>query len=502
MAKRRSKPAFVGRKEELALLDSLWASPYASLLILYGRRRVGKTRLLTHWLHQHSDRALYWVAEPTSALDQLRSFSQALYNFTTPDAPAPLDFTYANWEQAFRQVALMATHEKFALFIDELGYLVEVNPPLTGVLQKAWDHWLGQSQLLLALSGSQMGIMQQMTTYEAPLYGRATAQLNLPPLPFSATREYFPNYSARERVAIYAIWGGVPAYWERIDPTISVLDNVSEQLLPSNTLMQEEPRLLLQDFINEPSNYVGILRAIAGGSHTNARIATRTGLPKTHISRYLGTLRDTGFVTRQVPVTEEPSKSRRGRYYITDPYLRFHYRFLAAYQAKLALGEQQQMRNYIESMLPIFIEANTWTELAREWLLRASVHNLVPLNLEQVGGAWVRSDNVDVVGIHAEERNLVLGVCHWQDHLANLGGLESVIHRTASIMPEEDRHKWRVYYVGFAAPGWTLEARERVETMVKRATRGTPWETVGVKLVDLTQVDEDLLRWGVNGSES
>ena len=117
-----NKYDFKGRLTELALLDSLWESPNASLLILYGRRRVGKTRLLTHWLGEDTKRGIYWVAEPSSALHQLRSFSQVIYNFSHPDAPAPRNFTYADWEQAFEEVAQLAQDEKIVLFIDEVTY--------------------------------------------------------------------------------------------------------------------------------------------------------------------------------------------------------------------------------------------------------------------------------------------------------------------------------------------------------------------------------------------
>ena len=488
--------SFVGRREELALLDSLWSSPHASLLILYGRRRVGKTRLLTHWLKSENRHGMYWVAEPTSALDQLRSFSQAIYNFTSPDEPAPLDFTYANWDQAFRQVAMMAQNQKFIFFLDELGYLIEVNPALTGILQKAWDHWLSKSNIILALSGSQMGLMQKMLSYEAPLYGRATAQIKLPPLPFTATKSFFPNYSAKERVELYAIWGGVPAYWERLDVDTSILENVSNMLLPSNTLMQEEPRLLLQDFISDSHNYVGIMRAIAGGAVTNNRISTRTGLSKGHISKYLSVLRDTGFVERMVPVTEDPASSRRGHYYITDPYMRFHYRFLSAYQTKIALGEQAQMLTQIEEALDPFVESNTWTELCRQWVLRASSHSEIPVQLEDVGGAWLRTDFIDVVGINQREKQIVLGSCHWRKGLGTLSDIENIIRKAAAIMqPLGEQSQWRVYYLGFSREGWNSDARSRVDDVVQAASQHHPWKVEGVQLVDLKQVDDDLTRW-------
>ena len=118
---------FVGRDRELALIDRIWKSNKAALIILYGRRRVGKTRLLTHWIKRHPGEGFYWMAEATSALDQLRSFSQALANFADPDTVAPLDFTYANWEQALRQVALLGRDRRIAIFIDEVTYLMAVN---------------------------------------------------------------------------------------------------------------------------------------------------------------------------------------------------------------------------------------------------------------------------------------------------------------------------------------------------------------------------------------
>lgn len=248
---------FVGRITELNLLDELWARDKATLLILYGRRRVGKTRLLTYWVQQAERRALYWVAEPSSALDQLRSFSQAIYNFANPTLPAPPEFAFASWEQAWQQVAVLAKTERLALFVDEFTYLLEVDPSIAGKLQNLWDHLLSSTNLDLVLCGSHLGMMQRhLLAYQAPLYGRATAQLRLQPLPFGITSSYFPDYDADERVAIYAIWGGIPAYWERLNATQSISDNIRRELLTPNNLMQAEPRLLLQDFLSEPHNYV------------------------------------------------------------------------------------------------------------------------------------------------------------------------------------------------------------------------------------------------------
>jgi len=484
---------FVGRITELNLLDELWARDKATLLILYGRRRVGKTRLLTKWVQQANRRALYWVAEPSSALDQLRSFSQAIYNFAQPTLPAPPDFAFASWEQAWQQVAILAKTERLALFVDEFTYLLEVDPSIAGKLQNLWDHLLSGTNLDLVLCGSHLGMMQRhLLAYQAPLYGRATAQLRLQPLPFGITSTYFPDYDADERVAIYAIWGGIPAYWERLNAAQSISDNIRRELLTPNNLMQAEPRLLLQDFLSEPHNYVGVLRAIANNARTQKEIATFTGLAQSHISQYLSILQDAGFVERRVPVTQ-PERSRLGRYHIIDPYLRFYYRFLINRQAQLALGVEDQALEEIKRHLRDFIGTYTWEELCREWVLRASAKGALPVSVDQVGSVWSQAAQVDVVGINPMEKTLVLGECKWGPQLMGRNVLVDLVNKSAEIVPKQGQ--WRILYVGFARAGWSEPAHQYAQELKRTQPTGSNWRCVDMQLVDLKQVDTDLARW-------
>jgi hypothetical protein len=497
------KPLFVGREAELQLLDRLWARPGATLLILYGRRRVGKTRLLTYWLRQDdagktgqeqaARRVLYWVAEPSSALDQLRSFSQAVYNFANPQAPAPEDFTYANWQQAWQQVAVLAQNERLGLLLDEFTYLLEIDPSIAGQLQNLWDQTLSRANLFLVICGSHLGMMLRHTlSYEGPLYGRATAQLRLQPLPFGMTARYFPGFDADERVAIYAIWGGIPAYWERLDPAATLSDNIRHELLTANNLMQAEPRLLLQDFVNEPHNYVGVLRAIANDARTQGEIAAFSGLAQGHVSQYLSILQDAGFVERRVPVTQG-ERSRLGRYHIVDPYLRFYYRFLASRQSQLALGIQEQSLAEIRRHLRDFIGANTWEELCREWLLRASAQQAVPVLVDQVGGAWTRAAQVDVVGVNSMAKTLVVGECKWGPDPSGRSVLTELIEKTAEVVPGQGQ--WQIYYLGFARAGWTPASYAFAQEVTSVPLSGKNWRTLGMRLLDLAQVDHDLAAW-------
>ncbi|MGB4870618.1 MAG: ATP-binding protein [Candidatus Promineifilaceae bacterium] len=488
------RAAFVGRSRELQVLNNLWGSSRAALLILYGRRRVGKTRLLTHWLQQQPGRGLYWVAEPTSALSQLRSFSQALMLLMDPEAEVPPDFTFSTWELAFRQLSLYAQGKRIAVFIDEVTYVIDVDPEFVGVLQKVWDRWLSDSNLMLALAGSQMGLMRQhLLDYSAPLYGRATTQMQLPPLPYGTTTDYFPDYDAEERVRLYAMWGGVPAYWERLDANLSITQNLRRNILPSHAWMIDESRILLQDFITDLHNYVGILRAIAEGEQSMSEISKRTGMASSKASFYLSVLRDTGFVTRDVPITQRGTDSRRGRYFVTDPYLRFFYRFMSAYQSKLALGQMEEMLELIQEALPLFIATNTWQEMCREWVLRASANGEVPIPVEEVGSEWAKNFSIDVVGISEPSSSLVLGDCFWTDTPMGIDVVEDMVQKTTTIVPKTDQ-TWSVYYVMFSARGWTPEALANAEHVISEGRRKR-WQTVGIRLMDLAQLDADLIHW-------
>ncbi|NIM94998.1 MAG: AAA family ATPase [Anaerolineales bacterium] len=488
-----ARAPFVGRNSELKLLDDLWASSSAELLILYGRRRVGKTRLITHWIEQTQNRCLYWVADPTSSHDQLRSLSHAIYRFANPDVPSPPEFTYANWEQALREIANLAQKNRLTVFVDEFTYLLETMPGIAGILQNSWDHLLSQSNLLLVLTGSHMGMMQrQVLSYQAPLYGRASAQLLLNPLPFGVSQAFFPGYTPEERVVIYAIFGGIPAYWERLDPSLLLSENIRRQLLTPNTLMQDEPRLLLQDFVTDPHNYVAILRAIAGDARTQKEISTVTGLAQGHVSKYLSVLREVGYVERRVPITES-ERSRKGRYYITDPYLRFYYRFLSTRQSQLAMGVQERALSQIEQNLPGFIGSHTWEELCREWLLRAGDLGALQVIPDRVGSIWSHDLQIDVAGIHTRKKTLVLGECKWSEKPVGRGALNDLVGKTSSIVP--DGGKWTVFYLGFARNGWTKPAERFAREMDANGLSGSNWNASGMILLDLDRVENDLVRW-------
>lgn len=203
---------------------------------------------------------------------------------------------------------------------------------------------------------------------------------------------------------------------------------------------------------------------------------------------------------RRVPVTQG-ERARLGRYHIVDPYLRFYYRFLASRQTQLALGVQEQALAEIKRQLRAFIGANTWEELCREWLLRASAQQAVPVLVDQVGSAWTRaaqarperSRRMDVVGINSLAKTLVLGECKWGPEPSGRSVLTELVEKTAEIVPSAGR--WQVYYLGLARAGWTPASQALAEELASAPPSGKNWRAGGMRLLDLAQVDHNLAAW-------
>jgi AAA+ ATPase superfamily predicted ATPase len=352
-------PLFVGRTSELKLLDELYASNKSEFLVLYGRSRVGKTRLLTEWLTARKIKPILFVCEQDSKESLLRQFSQIIYKKAFPSLPIPDTFTFANWDQVWNQIGELAKQERLVVFIDEFTYMMAADPTLSSNLQRAWDAILENTNIFLCISGSQLRMMVRgILSGTAPLYRRTTAKMELKPLPFGITKSYFERYSPTERVMLYSVFGGIPHYWRLIDQNKSISDNIKRLLLSPGSNLKDEPRILLNDYISEPNNYIAILRAIANGYATPKEIENFTGIPNLHLSQYISNLASTGYVVKKLPATASPS-SRAGRQVITDPFLRFYYRFIHSRLTQLEMGEVDQILEELKKHMVDYIGTYT-----------------------------------------------------------------------------------------------------------------------------------------------
>lgn len=443
---------FVGRDFELAFLDRQYAEPEGAFCVVYGRRRIGKTRLLTHWLHTRNLPGFYWLATDTSSATLLRSLSKIVYEEFHGEPPAQADFTYFDWDELVREIVRMAgdRSQKLVIVLDEFTYAIEAYPDLTHKLQAAWDQHLKELPVMLVLSGSHIGMMEEnLLAHRSPLYGRATGVLKLPQLPFKDVRAIFPHYDIESCIALYSVLGGVPYYLEHMDPDLSVVENIIQRVLGWSSLVQDEPNILLHDHFTQPRLYAAIIAQVANSVHSPKEIAQQINAEPGTVSNYLNTLVSLGLLKREVPATERnPKQSRKSRYKITDPYLRFYHRFLAPQLNLIVRDLHAAVWETIERHWRAFIGTHIFEEFCREWIYAAIKTDHLPFIPQRVGSHWSATEQIDVVAINWDEAAVLYGECKWKrDSALNRKEVEK-IGPTSRAGPTDDS-KWK-------SPGPTL----------------------------------------------
>jgi AAA+ ATPase superfamily predicted ATPase len=445
---------FINRDSELSLLAELSRSGRAELLVLYGRRRVGKTELLRHFSQERAH--IFFTATQSTDKNLLGSWSRLLWRQQQgQDLPG---FTFPDWEASFRFLFSLARTERLVVVIDEFPYLVDANPAIPSILQKVWDEEWQHSQVFLTLCGSSIGMMEQHTLHHSsPLYGRRSGQILLPALSFTAARRFFSHLPLTEQVEAYAILGGMPAYLQRFDAGRSLAENVVSQILTPNRFLYDEPLFLLHTELREPRNYFAILQAIAQGQTRPNAIAQASGIGDARtISKYLSVLQDLRLVERVVPVTDNnPDKSRKGIYRLADNFLRFWFRFAAPYRSELEQGQGELVwRKEIEPRLPEFVGPvfeQIWQQL---WWAKAKSGEL-PFMPHKIGSWWEPQQEIDLVAIDEAEQSLLLGECKWRNRPVGTNVLAD-LQRKGAVLQAQVKAK-TVYYALCAKAGYTAE---------------------------------------------
>lgn len=488
---------FVGREAELQILDDLFSENDGRMLVVYGRRRIGKTYLIREWVLQqkNQDRILYFTADMLPPEMQRTQFAEALSRFEYPDVIPP-KYHQVDWNLPFQTISRLAdSDERLVVIIDEFTYLLtKQGEEIASVLQRYWDTELKHKNILLILSGSYVGMMHKhVLTPKAPLYGRADRVIHLLPLNFRYTRNYFPQFASDARVALYSIFGGIPGYWDRILPGSDFTENIKQILLTSNSAMHGEPRLLLYDHFKDPERYLSIMQAISHGNRTYKEIGAAVNLKSSQLTWYMSQLSDIGMIEPRKPVTATP-KSRDTRWHVTDPFLRFYYRFIAPRINQINLGQTKQIQKELKAHLIDFIGTYTWEELCQEWVLRAAWSGAIPVNPDLVGGEWNKTAQVDVFGINNREKTLFLGESKWTTKSVGAGVLTKLVEQQGpAVIPT--RNNWKVFFAGFSRSGWKESAIEYAEKINNEGVEGENWQSVGMILIDLDQLDDDLYHW-------
>lgn len=452
---------FIDRRKELAFLNTLLTRERpgpAQLVLLYGRRRVGKTELLLHWAKNSGIDFTYWAAERESPNMQRNSLFARLLN--VPEESAPV---HRSWSALWQAVSNLFGNKRHILILDELPYAAEADPSMLSALQHAWDQFFQHSNLVIILCGSHVRVMETLLSRQSPLFGRMTAQWHLEPLPFSSLQEFFPSWNADERVAAYAIVGGIPAYLNWFNAKQSLVENIRNVILAPGGMFLAEPAFLLYDEVRELKNYLAVLKALGAGNHTISEIGERAFLPSTAVNAYLSTLQELRLVERRLPVTIRPgeqNKSRAGRYHLCDPYFRFYFHFLAPFQDN-PLMQTDQILDRIQQDLRAFIGATAFEELCRQWAIAEGKAGNLPFTPVAIGSHWSRRVQIDVVALNWDSKRILLGECKW--------GIDKIDRQIARDLTGEKTRLtlldlpnmgegWQVSHVLFGRQGFTDSA--------------------------------------------
>ena len=449
---------FFDRKNELALLDQRYHSEQAEFFVLYGRRRVGKTELLRAFSEDKPH--LFFIATLSSDSEQLAGFSQQVFGFDHAEVPA--GFTFPSWEAAFQALADLPMQPRPVIVLDEFTYLISGNKAIPSILQKVWDNRLRNSNIMLILCGSYIGMMEsEILGYQAPLYGRRTASTLLRPMDLPASSLFFPNYSAEEKFLAWAVLGGMPYYLRAFQNDQNLFSNIRQQILdPQTGTLFNEPRLLLMEELREPRNYFSILRAIAQGRTRLNEITQGAGIgDATAVARYLDILQQLRLVTRRVPATEtQPEKSKKGVYQIDDHFLRFWFRYVHPNQAALDLGlADSVLKQRVQPDLDNFA-ASVFEEAAIAFTGRLAQSGKLSFLPDQIGGWWNKDTEIDVLAVNHSEKIALIGECKWSIHPVGTGILEDLDHKAQVL--REDHDIQHIQFAVFSRSGFTPELKE------------------------------------------
>lgn len=440
---------FVNRERELARLRGCYSSDDAELVVIFGRRRLGKTQLVQQSLLGYENAVVYQATETTPQV-QLDEFVR-IASETVPG----IERIRTEWESLLGYLAQQDT----ILVLDEFPYLIDADSSLPSVIQRLWDHELSETSATLVLVGSSISMMEEATLLgNSPLYGRFTEKMDLRQFGFDAAREFFPaSYSPEEQVFAWGIFGGVPYYLDGVDLNGDLGTVITQSLLSPRGFLHNEPEYVLRTELTEPNRYFAILKAIAAGNATANEIAQHVGIDGKQLSTYTQRLERLRLVEREVPITEDKTRSRRGRYRILDPLFRFWFRFIYGNEDRYERFGANAYETLIEPELADFVSP------VFEGLCRSVLPSLYPNEtFVDIGRWWYNGHEMDVVGLTADG-TMIVGECKFTNSPLDYGTISSLEEHAEEIRwsPPHGGPVTRQYAL-FTRNGATRSVREEV----------------------------------------
>ncbi len=416
---------FVDRKEEQHRLARAFASNKAQFIVIYGRRRLGKSTLIKRIL---SENDLYFMADNSEQSRQRELLAQLLAD----KYPGFDSVYYPDWESLFGQLNLRCP-KGTTLCLDEFPYMVRACPELPSILQKIVDRKDRNYHLILC--GSSQRMMQRLVMDASdPLYGRADVILKLGPIPCSYLQEVL-HVNEIQAVEEYSVWGGVPRYWELRETESNLQEAIRYHLLSTNGTLYEEPMRLFLDDLTQSSQSETILSVIGNGCNRLSEIASRLGKKATDLGNPLNKLMQLGYVERELPFGENIRNSKKSLYRIADPFMDFYFRFIIPSRSLIGLGRTQRVEQRISSEFSRYVSLH-WERLCRNAVSGNELFGHVWDAASRWWGNVSETERIelDVVAQSEDKKHLLVGECKWTES-ENAVSLQNHLVEKAKKLP-------------------------------------------------------------------
>lgn len=434
---------FVDREIELKWLNRSYKQKYSSFLILYGRRRVGKTELLKHFSKDKDH--IYFLATTKTERENLKDLQNVMANFLKDELFRKVDFI--GWEDLFKEFTKRT--KKIIIIIDEFPYLIELNKAILSIFQRIWDENLKDKQIMLILCGSSIGMMEtEVLGYRSPLYGRRTGQWKVEPFKFRDLKLFFPKYGFEDRLMFYSFLDGIPHYLNQMDTTKTPLWNIQNKVLKRGEYLYEEAENLLRQEFREPRNYFSILHAIADGNTKYGEICNKTELDKPLVSQYLKNLINLHIVKKEYPITQK-KETRNTRYELSDNYYDFWFKFVYPNKSLIEEDKHDILMKNIKEKLTLHY-SKVFEQVCREIVF--DLHNL-----NRIGRWWYKDKEIDIVGLNEQQNMILFGECKWSKRKIGMETIEDLEKKSREVRWKN--HKRREIYVLFSKSGFTEDIK-------------------------------------------
>ena len=419
---------FIGREKELNALEKLYISNKFEFVVIYGRRRVGKTALINKFLDDK--KAIYFMGVESNTKQNLENFSKSIIEY---DSGIETETSFLSFQAALEYVFKLSQKERLILTIDEFPYVARSSKSLSSTLQLLIDKYKDSSKLMLILCGSSISYMEDhVLAYKAPLYGRRTAQMKIMPFDFEETCHYFKKFSNEEKALIYGIVGGTPQYLMQMDDTLSVEDNIKNTFLNPISFLYEEPINLLKQEVREPAIYTAIITAIAKGASRMSEISNQINENTNVCSAYIKTLMNLGIIQKETPYGEKAS--HKAIYSIEDNMFRFWYRFVLENNSIIARGATDLVYKRIEPKLSDYM-GKIFEDICKQYLWKQLLTNKCPVEFTSLGRWWGNDPiekcqtEIDIMG-EQDKNTALFAECKWTNEKVNQSVLETLVKRS------------------------------------------------------------------------